>query len=69
MRHRATVLAGAVVLLAVLASGADGAHKLRVVTTIPDFKALVEEVGGAKGVDTYIGTIDYNVNVLAQALR
>jgi zinc/manganese transport system substrate-binding protein len=26
-------------------------------------------VGGAKGVDTYIGTIDYNVNALAQALR
>jgi zinc/manganese transport system substrate-binding protein len=46
MRHRATVLAGAVVLLAVLASGVDGAHKLRVVTTIPDFKALVEEIGG-----------------------
>ena len=26
-------------------------------------------VGGVKGVDTYIETIDYNVNVLAQALR
>ena len=26
-------------------------------------------VGGVKGADTYIGTIDYNVNVLAQALR
>jgi len=26
-------------------------------------------VGGVKGVDTYIGTIDYNVNALAQALR
>jgi zinc/manganese transport system substrate-binding protein len=26
-------------------------------------------VGGVKGVDSYIGTIDYNVNVLAQALR
>jgi len=26
-------------------------------------------VGGAKGVDTYIGTIDYNVTALAQALR
>jgi zinc/manganese transport system substrate-binding protein len=33
-------------LLGLLASGADGAHKLRVVTTIPDFKALVEEIGG-----------------------
>ena len=27
-------------------SSAEGAHKLRVVTTIPDLKALVEEVGG-----------------------
>jgi len=26
-------------------------------------------VGGIKGVDTYIGSIDYNVNALAQALR
>jgi ABC-type Zn uptake system ZnuABC Zn-binding protein ZnuA len=26
-------------------------------------------VGGVKGADTYIGTIDYNVNALAQALR
>ena len=26
-------------------------------------------VGGVKGVDTYIGTIDYNVGVLAQDLR
>jgi len=26
-------------------------------------------VGGVKGADTYIGTIDYNVNTLAQALR
>jgi zinc/manganese transport system substrate-binding protein len=26
-------------------------------------------VGGVKGVETYIGTIDYNVNTLAQALR
>jgi hypothetical protein len=26
-------------------------------------------VGGVKGVDTYIGTIDYNVTALAQALR
>jgi ABC-type Zn uptake system ZnuABC Zn-binding protein ZnuA len=26
-------------------------------------------VGGTKGVDTYIGTIDYNVTALAQALR
>jgi len=33
-------------LFGLLAAGADGAHKLRVVTTIPDFKALVEEIGG-----------------------
>jgi ABC-type Zn uptake system ZnuABC Zn-binding protein ZnuA len=26
-------------------------------------------VGGAKGVDTYIGTIEHNVTALAQALR
>src|SRR3989449_9710830 len=26
-------------------------------------------VGGVKGIDTYIGTIDYNVNALVQALR
>src|SRR4029453_18520479 len=26
-------------------------------------------VGGVKGIDTYIGTIDYNVTALAQALR
>jgi len=30
----------------VLSGGAEGAHKLRVVTTIPDFKVLVEEIGG-----------------------
>jgi zinc/manganese transport system substrate-binding protein len=46
MRHRAGALVGAVMLFGLLAAGADGAHKLRVVTTIPDFKALVEEIGG-----------------------
>jgi ABC-type Zn uptake system ZnuABC Zn-binding protein ZnuA len=45
MCHRASALAGALMLLG-LAVDADGAHKLRVVTTIPDFKALVEEIGG-----------------------
>ena len=35
-------------LFGLLAAGADGAHKLRVVTTIPDFKALVEEIGGGQ---------------------
>jgi len=47
MRLSRTLLAGALVLLGLLSAvGADGAHKLRVVTTIPDFKALVEEIGG-----------------------
>jgi len=46
MRHRAGALVGTVMLFGLLAAGADGAHKLRVVTTIPDFKALVEEIGG-----------------------
>jgi ABC-type Zn uptake system ZnuABC Zn-binding protein ZnuA len=45
MRYPASALAG-VLLLGLLFTGADGAHKLRVVTTIPDLKALVEEVGG-----------------------
>lgn len=30
---------------------------------------LASMVGGVKGADSYIGAIDYNVNVLAQALR
>jgi zinc/manganese transport system substrate-binding protein len=45
MHYQASVLAGAL-LLGLLLSDAEGAHKLRVVTTIPDLKALVEEVGG-----------------------
>ena len=45
MRYPAPALAG-VLLLGLLFTGAEGAHKLRVVTTIPDLKALVEEVGG-----------------------
>jgi ABC-type Zn uptake system ZnuABC Zn-binding protein ZnuA len=45
MRYPASALAG-VFLLGLLFNGAEGAHKLRVVTTIPDLKALVEEVGG-----------------------
>jgi len=45
MRYPASALAG-VLLLGFLFTGAEGAHKLRVVTTIPDLKALVEEVGG-----------------------
>ena len=45
MRYPASELAGAL-LLGFLLADAEGAHKLRVVTTIPDLKALVEEVGG-----------------------
>ena len=30
---------------------------------------LASMVGGVRGVDTYIGALDYNVNALAQALR
>jgi len=45
MRYPASALAG-VLLLGLLLTGAEGAHKLRVVTTIPDLKTLVEEVGG-----------------------
>jgi len=44
----ASALASVLILLGLgLTFGdAHGAHKLRVVTTIPDFKALVEEIGG-----------------------
>jgi len=45
MRYPASALTG-VLLLGLMLTGAEGAHKLRVVTTIPDLKALVEEVGG-----------------------
>jgi zinc/manganese transport system substrate-binding protein len=45
MGSLAAVLGGLLVL-ALSISSAEGAHKLRVVTTIPDLKALVEEVGG-----------------------
>jgi hypothetical protein len=77
-RASASALGGVLILLGLLFGDAHGAHKLRVVTTIPDFKALVAGaksivvptmVGGVKGVDSYMGTIDYNVTALAQALR
>jgi len=45
MRSLASPLGG-VLLLGLLFTSAEGAHKLRVVATIPDLKALVEEVGG-----------------------
>jgi hypothetical protein len=40
MRFGASILGGFLILLGLLFTGVDGAHKLRVVTTIPDFKAL-----------------------------
>jgi len=46
MRFPVSMLGGVLVLLGLLFTNAEGAHKLRVVTTIPDLKALVEEVGG-----------------------
>src|SRR3989442_2669416 len=39
-------LVAVLIVLALLLTGTEGAHKLRVVTTIPDLKALVEEIGG-----------------------
>ncbi len=42
----ASALGSVLILLGLLFGDAHGAHKLRVVTTIPDLKALVEEVGG-----------------------
>ena len=42
----ASALASVLILLGLTFGDAHGAHKLRVVTTIPDFKALVEEIGG-----------------------
>jgi zinc/manganese transport system substrate-binding protein len=45
MGSLALALSGLIVLGLSL-SDAEGSHKLRVVTTIPDLKALVEEVGG-----------------------
>jgi zinc/manganese transport system substrate-binding protein len=45
MRSLALALSG-LIILGLSLSDAEGSHKLRVVTTIPDLKALVEEVGG-----------------------
>jgi len=39
-------LVAVLIVLALSVTGAEGAHKLRVVTSIPDLKSLVEEVGG-----------------------
>lgn len=44
--RRLTLIVTALVALAALTSGAQGARKLRVVTTIPDLKSLTEAVGG-----------------------
>jgi zinc/manganese transport system substrate-binding protein len=46
MTRAARVLVVLTLALAVLASGADAADKVRVVTTIPDLKSLTEAVGG-----------------------
>jgi ABC-type Zn uptake system ZnuABC Zn-binding protein ZnuA len=45
-RAAIAALGGLFVLVGALAGGAGGAQRLRVVTTIPDLRALVEEVGG-----------------------
>ena len=51
----------------------DGSNALHVAESISKGLAKVVVlptlVGGVKGIDTYIGTIDHNVNALAQALR
>src|SRR5215510_13503527 len=44
--RRLTSIVSTLVVLALLTSGAQGARKLRVVTTIPDLKSLTEAVGG-----------------------
>src|SRR6266851_10303867 len=44
--RRFTLIFTVLVALAALASGAQSARKLRVVTTIPDLKSLTEAVGG-----------------------
>jgi ABC-type Zn uptake system ZnuABC Zn-binding protein ZnuA len=44
--RRFTLIVTMLAALAVLASGAQGARKLRVVATIPDLKSLTEAVGG-----------------------
>src|SRR6266568_4508347 len=44
--RRFTSIVTMLMALAMLASDAQGARKLRVVTTIPDLKSLTEAVGG-----------------------
>jgi zinc/manganese transport system substrate-binding protein len=46
MRHYPTTTLAGLLLIGLLYGAAEGAHKLRVVTTIPDLKALVEDIGG-----------------------
>jgi zinc/manganese transport system substrate-binding protein len=47
MRRPILILTAVLVALGASVSGAPGADKLRVVTTIPDLKSLAEAVGGA----------------------
>src|SRR2546428_13149000 len=44
--RRFTFMVTALIVLTAFISGAQGARKLRVVTTIPDLKSLAEAVGG-----------------------
>src|SRR5213594_1356266 len=44
--RRFTFIVTVMVALSALTTGAQGARKLRVVTTIPDLKSLAEAVGG-----------------------
>src|SRR2546428_8635913 len=44
--RRFTFMVTALIVLTAFISGAQGARKLRVVTTIPDLKSLTEAVGG-----------------------
>jgi zinc/manganese transport system substrate-binding protein len=46
MMRRPTLALAGVILLGLLFADAEAAHRLRIVTTIPDLKALAEEVGG-----------------------
>ena len=46
MRRSSLLLAGTFLALGLSVSGAHGANKIRVVTTIPDLKSLAEAVGG-----------------------
>jgi len=48
MRSPIRLLISAILALGPLAAGAEAADKIRVVTTIPDLKSLVEAVAGGR---------------------